>query len=131
MAQTASRIEFTGEVPGPGSEILVADDNQVVIEADETDKPTAVGSKVIARVAIDSYNTPDHREDGFRGVWVDLRQEGIPPIRVSLFAAPDRTLRITADPSEPDAAVNDKLVKTRHSHRFYLLPATNHEETRE
>lgn len=82
MAEALERIEFTGEVPGPGAEILVIDDNQAEVTDD-----THVVTNVIARIAVLGYVTGERKEAGFTGLWTSQLEPGSPSVPIRLVGA--------------------------------------------
>jgi hypothetical protein len=117
--QNLHRVEYTGEV-SPGNELLVTDDDHVVVETGETEPPI-VSSRAIARIAVTGYIAEGHREQGFWGLWRDLRANIEIKVQLTGSSGIGSVLRVLADPNEQDATANNKLVRTKPGHRYFLV----------
>lgn len=113
--QNLTRIEYTGEISGPGCEIVVVDDD--IVEVDES-RLNRVSARVIATIAVTAFIEDGLRERGFMGEWRSVEPDQPPvPVRLVGLASIGNAFRVTADTHDEAVAAQ---VKTKPGHRHYL-----------
>lgn len=127
MPEALTRIEFTGEVSGPGAEIVVVNDDQAEIEDTPTESPESgstlvVRTRAIADIAVLGYVVAGHKESGFTGTWTSRLKPDSPPIPVRLIGSVGSgELRVIPETDDPAHLI---ATDTIGANRYYLKRRT-------